>query len=348
MSGKLTPDDLARYVFARTGAPDDRVRVGPSFGEDAAAIDLDAGTLVVSTDPISLAADRIGTLAMNVSANDVAASGGVPSFVTSTILLPTLDPDLVESITDQLDREAKRLGVAIVGGHTEAVPALERPLLSLTCMGPAERYVPTSGAEPGDSVLLTKGAGLEATGVLATDFRERIESGGVTDPAVFDRAESCFGDLSVLPESAVLSPVATAMHDPTEGGVVAGLVELARASGVVLDVDRAAVPVREETRLLCDAVGVDPLRVLGSGALAATVPADHADEVLTALRAEGIEAGEVGRVRAPGDVSDARAGRDGASEASASDETTDGEPGLLLDDEFLAEVPRDEMYRLWD
>jgi hydrogenase expression/formation protein HypE len=336
MSGKLTPDDLARYVFARTGAPDDRVRVGPAFGEDAAAIDLDAGTLVISTDPISLAADRIGTLAMNVSANDVAASGGVPSFVTSTILLPDLAPDLVESITDQLDQEATRLGVAIVGGHTEAVPALDRPLLSLTCMGPADRYVPTSGAEAGDSVLLTKGAGIEATAVLSTDFRDRIEDAGVTDPTVFERAESFFGDLSVMPESAVLSPVASAMHDPTEGGVIAGLVELARASEVVLDVDRAAVPIREETRLLCDAVGVDPLRVLGSGALAATVPAAEADRVLAALHEDGIEAREVGRVRAARGADAA-----GGSEAGAV------ETGLLLDDDLVTGVPRDEMYRLW-
>jgi hydrogenase expression/formation protein HypE len=144
-----------------------------------------------------------------------------------------------------------------------------------------------------------------------------------------------------MPESAVLSPVATAMHDPTEGGVVAGLVELARASGVVLDVDRAAVPVREETRLLCDAVGVDPLRVLGSGALAATVPADDADRVLTALREEGIAAGEVGHVRAPADESDDGPGSDGAA-------TESDEAGLLLDDEFLTAVPRDEMYRLWE
>jgi hydrogenase expression/formation protein HypE len=336
MSGKLTPDDLARYVFSRTGAPDDRVRIGPSFGEDAAAIELDAGTLVVSTDPISLAADRIGTLAVNVSANDVAASGGVPSFVTSTVLLPALDPELVESITDQLDREAKRLGIAIVGGHTESVPALERPLLSVTCMGPADRYVPTGGAEVGDRVLLTKGAGIEATAVLATDFRDRIEQAGVTDPAVFERAESFFGDLSVMPESAVLSPAASAMHDPTEGGVVAGLVELARASGVVLDIDRAAVPIREETQLLCDAVGVDPLRVLGSGALAVSVPADDADGMLSALDDEGIEASKIGRVREAERVTD-------TATATAADSA-----GLLLDDEFLTEVPRDEMYRLWE
>jgi hydrogenase expression/formation protein HypE len=327
MSGKLTPDDLDRYVFARTGAADDRVRVGPAFGEDAAAVDVDAGTMVVSTDPISLAAERIGTLAVNVAANDVAASGGVPAFLTCTVLLPELDPDLVDAVTDQLDREAKRLGVAIVGGHTESVPALARPLLSLTCLGPTDRYVPTSGAEPGDNVVLTKGAGVEATAVLATDFRDEATAAGVDDIGVFDRAESFFGDLSVLPESAVLTPHASAMHDPTEGGVVAGLVELARASGVVLDVEREAVPVRPETRTLCDALGVDPLRALGSGALAATVPPERLDETLAALDEEGITATAVGTV--------------GECEA--------GEPaGLRLDEEFVTDVPRDELSRLWE
>ena len=323
---KLSPADLDRYVFSRTGASNDDVLVGAGYGEDAAAVSVDGTTMVVSTDPISLAAERIGTLGVAIASNDVAACGGVPEYLVSTVLLPDRDVDVLDEITAQLDAEAKRLGICIVGGHTETVAGLARPLLSLTCMGPADRYVPTSGAEPGDAVILTNGAGIEGTAVLATDFRDALESNGV-DPETIDRAAGFFDDVSVLPESAVLAPVATAMHDPTEGGVLNGLVELACASGVRIDVDEGDVPVLPETRALCAAMDVDPLRVLGSGALLATVPGDAAAETLDALAAEGIDATAIGTV---------------------ADSTGEDDVGVVSDGERFVDGVRDDMYDLWE
>ncbi|KTG21020.1 AIR synthase family protein [Haloferax profundi] len=323
---KLSPADLDRYIFSRTGAANDDLFVGAGYGEDAAAVATDEGTMVVTTDPISLAAKRIGTLGVAIASNDVAACGGIPKWLVSTILLPEPDVDVLDDITAQLDAEATRLGITIVGGHTETVAGLSRPLLSLTCLGPTDRYVPTSGASPGDAVILTKGAGIEGTAVLATDFRGDLESAGV-DVETVDRAAGFFDDISVLPESAVLSSVATAMHDPTEGGVLNGLVELACASGVRIDVERDAVPVRPETRAVCEAMGVDPIRILGSGALLATVPADETDSVLTALADEGIEATVVATVESP---------------------TDDDECGVVSDGEHYTGGVQDDMYDLWD
>ncbi|MFB6122311.1 MAG: AIR synthase family protein [Haloferacaceae archaeon] len=317
MTGKLTPTMLSELVLSRTGAPNEDVLAGPAFGEDAAALRIGGETLVVSSDPISLAAERIGTLGVAIASNDVAVCGGVPEFLLPTVLLPREEYDLVDAITAQLDAEATRLGMSIVGGHSETVAGLDRPLLSLTCMGVAERYVPTSGANPGDRVFLTKGAGIEATAVLATDFRGDVD----LPSSVLDRAAGFFDDLSVLVESAVLAPVATAMHDPTEGGVLEGLIELAIASDVSLVVDD--VPVREETRALCDAMSVDPLRTLGSGALLATVPESAATEALAELDAEGVEAWDVGVVEA-------------------------GDPGVTLDGERYTDPISDDVYGLWE
>ncbi|MFC7203100.1 AIR synthase family protein [Haloferax namakaokahaiae] len=323
---KLSPADLDRYIFSRTGATNDGLLVGAGYGEDAAAVEVGDTTLVVSTDPISLAAERIGTLGIAIASNDVAACGGRPEWLVSTILLPDPDTELLDDITAQLDAEAERLGISIVGGHTETVAGLARPLLSLTCMGPTDRYVPTSSAEPDDAVILTKGAGIEGTAVLATDFRDEIENAGVSSETL-DRATGFFDDISVLPESAVLAPVATAMHDPTEGGVLNGLVELACASGVRIELDEGDVPVRPETRTLCASMGVDPLRILGSGALLATVPGDEADATLAALEAEGIDATVVATVEEAADESDV---------------------GVVYGGQQYTDGVRDDMYDLWD
>ncbi|WP_135825572.1 AIR synthase family protein [Halorussus ruber] len=322
MIGKLDPEDLAR-VLARTGADDDAVEMGPAYGEDAAAMRLpDGSVLVANSDPLSLAEERLGTLAVHVACNDVAACGADPRWLTNVMFLPDDDPETVDALTGQMDEEARELGVAIVGGHSEYTPALERPMVSMTAMGLADEYVPTGGAEPGDRVLLTKGAGIEGTAVLASDFRDDLD----VDSALLDRAEGFFGDISVVPESRILRDAATAMHDPTEGGLLNGMLELATASGVMLDIDRSAVPVREETAELCSAMGVDPLRIFGSGALLATVPEDEVADRLDALEAEGIDASEIGVVREVGE---------------------DGDSGVEIDSRVVREAIRDDLYDLW-
>jgi hydrogenase expression/formation protein HypE len=319
MTGKFTRDSLERLVFSRTGAPNDALLQGPAYGTDAAAIQLEDTTLVVSTDPISLAAKRIGQLGVAVASNDVAASGATPEWLTSTILLPSPDEDLLDTITAQLDAEAERLDMTIVGGHTETVAGLDRPLVSLTCMGQTERFVPTDGAQAGDRILLTKGAAIEGTAVLASDFGDELD----LPAAVLNRAEGFFDEVSVIPDAAHLAPVASAMHDPTEGGILGGLVEMAVASGAVLDIDAKAIPLREETRRICDAMGVDPLRILGSGALLATVPPEGVDDAVANLREAGIEVAVVGRIEA-------------------------GEPGVRIDGERYADPVTDEIYALWE
>jgi len=325
MTGKIDADALEAFVFGRTGAPAE-VPQGAAAGEDAAAIPVGEELLVVSADPCSLAADRVGTLAVHVACNDVAASGGRPRWLTSTVLLPPADARAtLDRVADQLDRAAREVGATIVGGHTETLAALDRPLCSMTAFGPADRFVPTAGASAGDRLLLTGGAGIEATAILATDFGDDLRGRGAVDDALLDRAAGFLDSVSVVPDAAALRPHATALHDPTEGGVLAGLVELARASGVRAVVERDAVPVAAETGALCRAAGVDPLSVFGSGALLAAVPDDRADAALDALADAGIQGAEIGRAAPPDDRG----------------------PGVALDGDWHAEVPRDDMYALW-
>ncbi|WP_122090021.1 AIR synthase family protein [Halalkalicoccus subterraneus] len=315
MIGKLDLDRLSE-VFARTGVDDEDVLVGPAYGEDTAAIRIGEQLLVVNTDPVSLAAERIGEIGLHVACNDVAASGGEPRWLTAAVFLP--DDASLDAVVTQLDEAAREVGVSIVGGHTEYAPERDRPLVALTCLGLADEYVPTGGAKPGDAVILTKGAGIEGTAILATDFR-----GSVSLPSeLLDRGAALFSELSVLPEARILREDATAMHDPTEGGLVDGTLELAVASDVCVEIERDRVPVRESTRELCGAMDVDPLKVFGSGALLATIPEELVEQALAALDSAGIEAGAIGTVR-------------------------EGEPALSLDGKRITEPVRDDLYELW-
>ncbi len=326
MIGKLDAETLAT-VLSQTGASNPALVTGAAYGEDAAAIDLGDETLVVSSDPISLAAEAAGTLGVHVACNDIAAAGADPEFLTNVIFLPDDDPETIRTLTSQLDAAANALGVTIVGGHTEYVPTLSRPLLSLTAFGRTNNHISTGGAQPGDKLLLTKGAAIEATGIIATDFAERLRTEGI-DETTIERAAGFFGEISVLADSRALRAVATGMHDPTEGGIYTGIVEMAAAAGVDFVVNRESVPIRPETETVCAALEIDPLRTFGSGALLATVAPDNVETAKSQLDAAGIEAAVIGEAVEPPADSDSGA--------------------LVLDGERTTDGGGDALYPFWE
>jgi len=300
--GKLAPEQLAELLERHTfSLPDDRVVVYPGVGEDAAVVDMGARWLVAKTDPITFATDEIGWYVVQVNANDIAATGGIPKWFLSTILLPEdrSDVSLVDQIMGQIAEACRALDVVPCGGHTEVTYGLDRPIaigVMLGEMSPGS-LVRSSGMTVGDVVLLTKGAAVEGTAILAREKGPELVN---RFPAPFlERCRDFLHDpgISVVQDARVATGCASvhAMHDPTEGGVATGLWELAIASDVGLVVDREAIPVFEETAVLCQVYGLDPLGLIASGALLIAVSPDDAGAVCDALQDQGITARAIAR-----------------------------------------------------
>ncbi|ACB39094.1 AIR synthase family protein [Pyrobaculum neutrophilum] len=294
--GKIPPGVLQGVVFRRTGAQRKEVVVGPAVGEDAAIIDIGGRYVAVHTDPITGSVKLLGYLAVYIPTNDIAVRGIPPMWLSVALLLPPeVEEGDLDVLTAQIDAAARELGAAVVGGHTEVTTAVTRPVAVVTAAGVGERYVTTSGARPGDVVLMTKSAGQEAASILATDFREEALRRGVS-PASVERAGELARAVSVAREALAVADLATSMHDPTEGGVANGLAEVAYASGVSIEVDPGSVVVYREVEELCSAFGVDPLETLSSGVLLATVPPDRLGEAEERLRKLGVSFSQIGRV----------------------------------------------------
>ncbi|WP_460040360.1 AIR synthase family protein [Thermaerobacter litoralis] len=307
--GKLPPDLLERLVLPRTGVQRREVVLAAAPGEDAAALDLGGDLCVAASDPITGAGHHAGWLAVHVNCNDVAATGAEPVAVLLTILLPPGSPAAVlEDLMAGAHAAAREVGCQIAGGHTEVTPGLGQPLVVATALGraPAGGVLPSGGARPGDLLLLTKWAGLEGTAILATDCRQALLDRGVA-AALLDAAAGLGRWLSIVPEARVAARRgAHAMHDVTEGGVLGAVWEMIAAArrlggetvGAV--VEAAAIPVREETRAICAAAGIDPLQLIGSGALLVAAPPDTAAGLRAAWEEAGIPAAVIGRVTADG------------------------------------------------
>ena len=330
-TGKIPSDVLRRLVFNRLGVPTDRVLSGPGVGEDAAVIDMGDRVLVAKGDPITGAEGNIGWLSVHINANDIASTGARPLWFVCIALLPEgADESMLKGIMDDIHEACLEVGASLVGGHTETTPGLDRPILAGFMMGEAEKsgYVTTGGARPGDLIILTKGAGIEGTAVIASDLRDHLK--GKVDDQVVERGAAMVRWISVVPEAmkAVEAGSPNSLHDPTEGGLINGLWEMAEAAGVGLKVDRASIPIPDETRQVCGALGVDPLRLLGSGALLITAQPGEAEKIMEALTKEGIKASVIGEV------------------------TPLSEGRLLVDEkgnhEPIEAVEQDEIYRILD
>jgi hydrogenase maturation factor len=85
------------------------------------------------------------------------------------------------------------------------------------------------------------------------------------------------------------------MHDPTEGGVLQGIWEIAEASKVGFVVDETKIAIRDETRRICSLLHVDPLRLMSSGCLLIAADNQKANHIVRRLRQKGIEAEIIGK-----------------------------------------------------
>lgn len=316
--GKLEPEFLAE-LLGGLSADDPAVIVGPGIGRDVTVLKWDADDryLIAKADPITFATDEIGFYAVNVNANDVATSGGLPRWFLATLLLPAgaTDDALVRSIFAQIDAACRALGISLVGGHTEVTHDLDRPVLVGFMLGEVVKgeLVVGDGAQVGDRLLLTKGVAVEGTSIIARELGDELRARGV-DREMIGRAAGFLHDpgIGVLREAriAVGAGAVHAMHDPTEGGLATGLHELAIASGVGLQVHFDAIPILPETQSFCDLLGLEPLGLIASGSLLIAADPADADAIAGAIRAEGIACADVGAVvRAEEGI---RIGRDGA------------------------------------
>ena len=317
-AGKVPADLLQRLVYPHLGRRSD-VLVHAHVGEDCAVIDFGEWSAVLTTDPITGAGRHLGRYAVHVACNDLATTGAEPVALLLTLLLREgSTPEELEAVMREAGSAAAGLGVEIVGGHTEVTPGIDHTIAVVTALGRARKgaLISTAGARPGNAVLLTKSAGVEGTAILATDLADQLRAR--LGDAVLARARAFLDRISVVPDGlAAARAGASAMHDVTEGGVLGGAWELAEAAGIGIEVHAGVIPIAPETQAICEVLGLDPLRLISSGAMLVATP--DPGKMTAALREAGIPAAVVGTMTAHARVL-VRDGRSGPLPAPERDE----------------------------
>lgn len=295
--GKIPVDILKEVVFKNLGVKREELVLGPAAGFDGAVINVGDKSLIFSMDPITGAIERIGWLAVNINANDVATFGVEPAFFFSCILLPeNTDRKSVEKISAQMDKATRDLGIAIAGGHCEVTPGLTNPIVVGCAVGTTEKdeYVTAGGAKPMDKLILTKTAGIEGTAILASDREKQLKE--AIEASVLKKAKEFFNRISVVKEAIIANETGgvNAMHDPTEGGIFGGIHEMADASDLGVKIFEGKINVQPETVEICDFFKIDPLQLISSGALLISAKPEFADRIVKSLGQQQIHAFIIG------------------------------------------------------
>ena len=191
-----------------------------------------------------------GRIAAANALSDIYAMGGRPLTALSLVGFPAcLDRAILVEILRGGVEKVKEAGAVIVGGHTVDD---EEPKVGLAVTGlvdPAQ-MVSTVGARPGDALVLTKPLG---TGILATALKGEVL-------AEKDIAAAIAG-METLNRAACEAMLAVGVHactDITGFSLMGHALELAEASGVLVEIDAAALPVYPQAREMA-AMGLIPV-----------------------------------------------------------------------------------------
>ena len=300
--GKLKESVLKRSVIKQLHVKRPEVGNGPGIGEDCTTLQVGPDEeIVMSTDPITGTASDIGELAVTVSINDLASAGAEPIGILLTVLLtPRMREAKLKAIMEQVDNACKRYNVQVMGGHTEVTEAVNQPLISVTAVGKVKKgcMVSTGGAKPDMDIVITKWIGLEGTSIIAKDHEEELLTR--LPQGLIDTAKGFEQYLSVLPESRVaVEHGVAAMHDITEGGIFGALWEMGEASGVGIDVDLKAIPVKQETIEVCEFFGINPYELISSGSM--LIATNDGNGLVRKLADAGVAAAIIGKSNSSND-----------------------------------------------
>lgn len=295
--GKIPESVLKRSVIKQVKVNKDKILSGPGVGMDFGAAFCEKGeTFVFSTSPVAGYGSDIGVTAFLNVANNIAVSGADPVGVMVTVLLPVkTEEDVLRKLLKEIVNVAKTSGMAILGGHTEMMDAVNAPIISITGVGKVkrEKMVSAAGAKAGQDIIMTKYIAAYGTSQIAREQEEalltRYPKSFLMEAQDMDKMYSIAAEAAIARDFHI-----SAMHDVSECGVYGALWELAAASKVGLEIDLAKVPVKQHTIEVCEFFDLNPYMLRGNGSL--LIVADHGSALVDALLTAGIEAAIIGHI----------------------------------------------------
>lgn len=307
--GKVSADIFNEIILPRLGRKRDSVLIGPRNGVDVGVVDIgNEQVMITTTDPIFVVPpygwERSAWFAVHILASDAVTSGIMPQYITFDFNLPlSITRDEFELLWQVIHHECDEIGMSIISGHTGRYEGCNYPMIggaTVIAIGSEHDYVTPTMAQPGDAIIITKGPAIEASGLFAATYPDRVAA--AYGDTVAKEGEEIFWQMSVVKDARLATQVGlrdngvTAMHDATECGIWGGLYEIAQASEVGLVVDKQKIVVQDAVSKICRLFKIDPFSSISEGTLLLTSRPYKAKEILQRLEDGNIPASIVGEI----------------------------------------------------
>jgi len=276
--------------------------IGLESLDDGAVIPIGDLKIVFTTDshvvhPIFFPGGDIGRIAVSGTINDLAMMGGRPLALSCGMVIEEgFDVADLERIVASMDGALGEVGASVVTGDTKVLEkgSLDGIVINTAGIGVADKVVRDNGLRPGDVIIASGTIGDHGLAIMA--HREGFDLG--------EQIRSDVAPLWGMVELALAAGDIHAMKDPTRGGFANAINEMARKSGVHVEIEEEALPIRTNVRSAAAMLGIDPLEVANEGKAIMGVPAEDAEAVLAALRSHkyGKDAAVIGKVGEGRDV----------------------------------------------
>ena len=304
--GKLEESHVNDMLARMSGAERSNCVQQAAYGVDVSAVAIDhENYLLQCSDPLSYL-PQIGLresawLSLVLIANDMATTGVAPQFAQLVMNLPAdMQESEYQEFWSYIDEYAKKLGIAITGGHTSFIPGYNSTLAgggTLSSIAKKDLVRFSHMAKPGDLLLMSGCAGKSSSSILAKSFPEIIKA--ELGEGVQEKVAEMFFQTSVV-EVGVLAPQfggVHAMHDVTEGGVVGASFEMAKAAQLGLDLQVDEIKVDPEIQQVMDVFDLDSRYCIGAGSMLIACAAHQFDELKASFNERGIPLSKIGKFK---------------------------------------------------
>jgi len=272
---------------------------------DSAKLNLASGSICFTTDsyvvkPLFFNGGDIGKLAVCGTVNDLAVAGARPVALSLAMIIETgFEIELLEKILDSIGQAAQENDVKIVTGDTKVVEAGEADGIFINTAGIGVRLAGVElGFEKiaaGDKVIISGTIGDHGMTIISQRKDIKFQSQLKSD---------CAGLAGLTCELLQNSTGVKFMRDPTRGGLAAALNDIARATGLSVEINQADIPINPTVQAAADMLGFDVLNIANEGKFVAVVSPQSAEKCLNICKKHplGTNASIIGQVVETGDV----------------------------------------------
>lgn len=306
--GKISAEVFNELIYPHLGADNRHILVGPQHGVDVGIVEIGTKAVAMTSDPVFIVPEygfkRAAWFAIHILASDVVTSGLPPTYLTIDLNLPlSMTEEELTTVWTTIDEECKKMGMAIVCGHTARYDNCFYPMVggaTVLAVGDLDKYVSPKFAKAGDKIIITKGPAVEASGIFATMFPKLLTS--EFGEEFSKKAEGLFYKMSVVEDAMAAIKIGvrdegiSAMHDATECGIWGGLYEIAQAANLGVRIEKEKIVIEECVSEICNLFKIDPYKSISEGTLIITCREHKAERVVEVLKEKGIRSSIVGEL----------------------------------------------------